>query len=231
MIGWRWETTDLRDGRSTPILEAGRSSPIMAALRHLGSLHLPETERPATPVPTPRIPGNRMGSFPEGGWSERAHCLFYPDAPHPAPHERERAPVADCMCGYRVCTDIQTCIDYLKRDNDHFDMVLVRVRTRGKVVANDRTRNLSNSNCRSVRYIAPAWPAFVTSAGQAAALRATYQREDIHVVERFGDARKLWGQIKSGYPPGVEPAPSVWRNGPGGVPVPDWETEALIYGG
>jgi hypothetical protein len=171
-VGWRFETTDPTALMGGPLLDALSGSPDTV--------------------------GPHMGSFPAGGWSQPAACWSFPDG-HPG---REKAPVAWCSCGYRVCADIETVYNFARgalSRNSPQGWVLVRVETRGKAVANETGRNLDTSNCLSARQIRPIWPAYVVNPDLATMLREHYRRDDIYLVDSFKSGLGLWADMKSDY--------------------------------
>jgi hypothetical protein len=151
---------------------------------------------------------------PDGGWSEPAKCLLYPN---PKPNRRDEfgrhiSPVSSCRCGWRVCVDIETAWEYVSPDLAGFpsvahDLVLVRVETGERVIpCQHLEKNLTVSNCFVTDRVRPVWPGSRVNPDLATMLREHYGREDIYQVSAFSQGRHR----------GSKPRPPVDSGGPGG---------------
>jgi len=162
VIGWRWESVD-----TVPEVRAAQL---------------------ITSGDSTTITG-AMSSFPLGEWSEPAQCW---NDPTRTSLRHEDAPIEGCVCGYRICRNIETARAYMFYGNKPFYdtnmAALVLVRVEGtKAIANDFTRNLTPWNCVSANRIRPLWPAYVTHEPTAELIREHYNTDDVRCIESWSE--------------------------------------------
>jgi hypothetical protein len=78
-------------------------------------------------------------------------------------------------------------------------LVVLRVVTAGKWVANDHLFGMTPRNCVSAARIAPAWPAFAIDKNAAAMVRDHYGTDDVHTLDDWDwkPLVALWQRLRS----------------------------------
>jgi hypothetical protein len=179
VTGWRWESVDTRPaqkGRGAAFYTGGDRDTL----------------------------GPAMGSWPRGpAWSAPATCWQGPADMWR--HPGQDAPVADCECGYRVVKNLWTAHQYVCRNGGRpiaavnpSGLVLVRVVTAGRWVANDGLWGMTPRNCVSAARIRPAWPAFVIDENVAAMMRDYYGTAEVYCLDDWDwkPLTEMWQRVE-----------------------------------